>query len=155
MEETAGSYYVCEVDGILYGISSSSVRSFARIGLETISCFPGLPAHIRGLAAIGHSRMVGVVDLRQRLGKPEVLPTAKSRIVVFSCQYTAERHLPVLGLVVDSLRPMENIQARDVRSAGHWGGIEQRGDRRFLLGVAKVGNQDIALLDVNRVMRSD
>ena len=106
---------------------------------------PDLPAWIDGV--IEHrASVIPVVDMRARIGLPLVEPTPTTRILVLS---TSEGFI---GAIVDVVAEVASVPDASVSSPPPlFRGLAAH----FIRGIAKVGEQLVVILDVDRVLTSD
>ena len=106
---------------------------------------PDLPEWIDGV--IEHrASVIPVVDMRARIGLPSVEPTPTTRILVLS---TSEGFI---GAIVDVVAEVASVPEASVSPPPPlFRGLAAH----FLRGIAKVGEQPVVILDVDRVLTSD
>jgi len=106
---------------------------------------PDLPEWIDGV--IEHrASVIPVVDMRARIGLPSVEPTPTTRILVLS---TSEGFI---GAIVDVVAEVASVPEASVSPPPPlFRGLAAH----FLRGIAKVGEQLVVILDVDRVLTSD
>ncbi|HET7294659.1 MAG TPA: chemotaxis protein CheW [Vicinamibacteria bacterium] len=110
---------------------------------------PRTPEWIRGVINLRGS-VVPVVDLAVKLGLP---PSEDRRS---TCVVITEVHIEgepiVMGLLTDAVRQVIELPAQDVQPAPAFG-TRVRVD--FLLGMGRVGERLVLLLDVDRLLSAD
>lgn len=106
---------------------------------------PDLPQWIEGV--IEHrGKVIPVVDMRTRIGLPSVEPTPTTRTLVLT---TAEGFI---GAIVDVVAEVASIPQETVAPPPPlFRGLAAH----FVRGIAKVGEQLVVILDVDRVLTSD
>ena len=106
---------------------------------------PDLPEWIAGV--IEHrGNVIPVVDMRARIGLPSVAPTPTTRILVLN---TSEG---CIGAIVDVVAEVASVPDAGVSPPPPlFRGLAAH----FLRGIAKVGEQLVVILDVDRVLTSD
>lgn len=110
---------------------------------------PMMPPYVRGVINL-RGAVVPVIDLAVRFGRATALVTKRTCIVIIEVMANDERQ--VIGIVVDAVNEVLDIPASDVEPAPAFGsGI--RTD--FILGMGKVHNKFVILLDVNHVLAFD
>jgi purine-binding chemotaxis protein CheW len=93
------------------------------------------------------SSIVPVLDLRRRCGLPAAEPTAATRVVV------VQQGSQSLGLIVDSVDEVTIITAGAVEPVA--GIVQDTHERQLLLGVARLEERLVLLLDLAKVMAHD
>ena len=106
---------------------------------------PDLPEWIDGV--IEHrEKVIPVVDMRARIGLPTVDPTPTTRILVLN---TSEGFI---GAIVDVVAEVAAVPDASVSPPPPlFRGLAAH----FIRGIAKVGEQLVVILDVDRVLTSD
>jgi purine-binding chemotaxis protein CheW len=106
---------------------------------------PDLPAWIEGV--IEHrGKVIPVVDMRTRIGLPRVDPAPTTRILVMS---TSDGFI---GAIVDVVAEVASVPQGNVAPPPPlFRGLAAH----FVRGMAKVGEQLVVILDVDRVLNSD
>jgi len=128
-----------------YGISVRKVQEI--IGLTNITRVPGTPDFMRGIINL-RGKLIPVVDLRKRFGLPFRADTRKSCIIVVETTKKNSGHLTV-GAVVDSVSEVLSIGAEQIEPAP---ALDASVDTKFLLGLGKVGQKVVLLLNIEEVL---
>lgn len=119
------------------------------IEYSSLTDVPMMPPYIRGVINL-RGAVVPVIDLSVRFGRASAPVTKRTCIVIIEVMVNDERQ--VIGIVVDAVNEVIDIPASDVEPAPAFGaGI--RTD--FILGMGKVHNKFVILLDVNHVLAFD
>ena len=125
------------------GIPIMRSREILRVG--TITRIPEAPPHVRGVLNL-RGRVVPVVELRARLGLPEVPVTAHSRVII------VEAHGRLFGLLVDRASRIAKVPMSALRPASDQ---DWPANLDAVAGVVPVGAESIILLDVDRLVLPD
>jgi purine-binding chemotaxis protein CheW len=106
---------------------------------------PDLPEWIEGV--IEHrAKVIPIVDMRARIGLPQVEPTPTTRILVLN---TSEGFI---GAIVDVVAEVASVPRTNVTPPPPlFRGLAAH----FVRGIAKIGEQLVVILDVDRVLTSD
>ncbi len=116
------------------------------IEYSSLTDVPMMPPYVRGVINL-RGAVVPVIDLAVRFGRPSAPVTKRTCIVIIEVMANDERQ--VIGIVVDAVNEVLDIPAADVEPPPAFGtGI--RTD--FILGMGKVHNKFVILLDVNHVL---
>jgi purine-binding chemotaxis protein CheW len=119
------------------------------IEYSSLTDVPMMPPYVRGVINL-RGAVVPVIDLAVRFGRAPAEVTKRTCIVIIEVMANAERQ--VIGIVVDAVNEVLDIPAADVEPPPAFGtGI--RTD--FMLGMGKVHNKFVILLDVNHVLAFD
>lgn len=124
----------------LYGADISVVLEVSP--LLRVTRVPRTPAYIEGVTNL-RGRVIPVVDLRKRLGLPATPPTKSTRIAV------AEIEGGKIGMVVDAVVEVLRVDASAVEPPSP---MFSKIDTENVMGVAKVDDRLIVLLDLARVL---
>jgi purine-binding chemotaxis protein CheW len=131
---------VFEIAGECYGVEISRVQEIDR--LQPITVVPQVPDFIQGIINL-RGRVTPVVDLRKRLGLPNVEETPRTRIVVVKTEHEW------VGLIVDAVSEVLRISSDCVEPPSS---MVVTTDTAFVRGIAKLQERLIILLDLERVL---
>jgi purine-binding chemotaxis protein CheW len=126
-----------------FAIQVSSVREI--IGLQDITPVPQTPVYIKGVLNL-RGRVIPVIDLRKKCGLPEVEYGPQACIIVVRVE-TKAAGIP-MGVVVDGVSEVVNIQPNDVENMPDFGGEPHT----YLIGVAKLKGKVKVLLDIDQLL---
>ena len=140
-------YLTFSVTGEVFGIAIVSIKEI--IEYRTTTEVPMMPDFMRGVINL-RGRVVPVIDLAVRFGRPRGELTARSCIVIVEAQQEGEQH--DLGVVVDAVSAVADIADADIEPPPSFG---TRLRSEFITGMGKIGEKFVILLDVNRVLSID
>ncbi len=126
--------------GVTYGLPVTHVQEILRV--ESITRVPHAPATIRGVTNM-RGRVLPVVDLRVRLGLPEVPTDASSRLVVASSRGRS------IALLVDTVMQVQRVDTAEIQPPPP---DVMTDDSDYIVGVHQVADRLVVLLDVDRVL---
>jgi len=89
----------------VYGIEIQYVVEI--IGMSHITKVPHVPNYIKGIINV-RSKVVPIVDIRTRFGKPEIPYTSRTCIITLSFNDIS------VGIIVDSVADVEDIHTSDI-----------------------------------------
>ncbi|MBN2673578.1 MAG: purine-binding chemotaxis protein CheW, partial [Deltaproteobacteria bacterium] len=141
-----GKYMTFKLADEEYGFEILNVREI--IGMMDITRVPKTPDYIRGVINL-RGKVHPVVDLRLKFGMPETIPTEQTVIIVVQCQ--AATGSCTMGILVDEVLEVLNVEAKDIEPPPKLGGMETE-SHDFILGVGKVDHRVIFLLDIGKVL---
>jgi len=124
----------------LYGVDILRVQEIK--GYTAVTKIPNTPPHIKGVLNL-RGTIVPIVELRTKFGMPTIEYTMFTVIVVVVVKEK------IMGLVVDAVSDVLNIDKKDIQSAPQFGA---KVDVSFLNGIGKSGEKLIALLDMDRLL---
>jgi purine-binding chemotaxis protein CheW len=139
----AGKYLTVALDRETYGIAVLKVREIIR--LQKITPVPQVPAYVKGVINL-RGRVISIVDLRTKFG---LTAECAERTCIVVVQVRINEQITPMGLIVDSVDEVVNLAAADIEPAPDFGGAVSG---ECLLGMAKVKNRVMTLLDIDRVV---
>ncbi len=146
-EAQINQYLTFVLNAETFAIGILSIKEI--IEYSSLTDVPMMPPYVRGVINL-RGAVVPVIDLAVRFGRVSAPVTKRTCIVIIEVMVNAERQ--VIGIVVDAVNEVLDIPAADVEPPPAFGtGI--RTD--FMLGMGKVHNKFVILLDVNHVLAFD
>ena len=124
----------------LYGVDILRVQEIK--GYTSVTKIPNTPPHIKGVLNL-RGTIVPIVELRTKFGMPTIDYTAFTVIIVVVVRDK------VMGLVVDAVSDVLNIDKKDIQSPPQFG---VKVDVSFLNGIGKSGDKLVARLDIDRML---
>jgi purine-binding chemotaxis protein CheW len=138
---TEGSQYLTfQLGEELYGVDILRVQEIK--GYTTVTKIPNTPPHIKGVLNL-RGTIVPIVELRTKFGMPTIDYTMFTVIVVVVVR---DR---IMGLVVDSVSDVLNIDKNDIQPPPQFG---SKVDVSVLTGIGKSGDKLVALLNIDRLL---
>jgi purine-binding chemotaxis protein CheW len=131
---------VFQLGAELYGVEIARVHEIIR--LQTVTRVPRAPSFVEGVINL-RGKVIPVVDLRRRFGLPTSEHTRATRIVV------VEIGDQVIGTVVDSVSEVLRVNTSTVEQPSP---VVAGIDSEYLLGIAKLPDRLVILLDLDRVL---
>jgi purine-binding chemotaxis protein CheW len=119
-----------------------------------ITPLPHMPRFIEGVINL-RGAIIPVVDLRKRFGLTDIQndPRKMRMIITRGAVHGASGNAQdLLGLVVDTVREVLHVPARDIGPAPEAATGVQAG---FIAGVAKVMDRLVIILDIGRVLSGE
>jgi len=123
-----------------YGVDIGTVREIIRV--QEITHVPNAPDFVEGVINL-RGKVIPVVDLRKRFGIAPVDQTNDSRIVVVDIAGED------IGVMVDGVTEVLRIAEDTVETASS---IITTADSYYILGIAKLGERLIILLDLEKTL---
>ena len=127
----------------VYGIEILKAREI--IGLMDITTVPQTPEYMKGVINL-RGKVIPVIDLRLKFGMPEEEHTQETCVIVVEVNNTS------LGIIVDSVSEVSDINGREIEDAPSFG---QGIDTSFIMALGKVKDKIIILLDIEAVLSSE
>lgn len=143
----AGKYLTFVAGDEEYGIGILKVQEI--IGIMKVTRIPRVSNFIRGVINL-RGKVIPIVDLRLRFDLAMQEDSERTCIVVVQILRGDEQ--VTMGIVVDEVREVMDIAADAIEPPPRFGnGVSTA----FLLGMAKVSDKVIELLDIDRVLNED
>ena len=140
----AGKYLTFVLGREVYGVEILKVQEI--MGRIDTARLPGTPACIRGIINL-RTKIIPVIDLRRRFGLDAVTDTEKTCYIIL--QVVLSGQAATVGIAVDEVCEVLRIAEDRLDPVPHLGaGV----DLEFLLGLGKVGEKVILLLDADRLL---
>ncbi|HBA84082.1 MAG TPA: chemotaxis protein CheW [Verrucomicrobia bacterium] len=142
--DLAGKYLTFRMAGEEYGLEILKVQEI--IKMMDITRVPRAPESVRGVINL-RGKVIAVVDLRVRFGLETTDTTEKTCVIVVQVKQGEKR--VTMGLVVDEVSEVLDVSAQLIESTPEFGtGVKTD----FILGVGKIGQRVVMLLDVDRLL---
>ena len=132
----------------VYALSILKVQEI--IGLKEITRVPSAQEFIRGVINL-RGKVIPVIDLRLKFGLEQVEATDLTVIIVV--QYTQNEHDLTMGILVDEVLEVLDIQPANIQPPPSFGAVDLNSD--FILGVGMAEKRVIFLLDIDKALTSD
>jgi len=132
-----------------YAVEALRVREI--IGLLDITPLPRTPAHVRGVVNL-RGRIIPIVDLRVRLGMPEVEYTGRTCVVVLELNGKSEDdELVLMGAIVDLVNEVREIGMSQIDPPSTLRSAERAA---YVTGLAKLDDEGlvVSLLDIDALL---
>jgi purine-binding chemotaxis protein CheW len=142
--DTERQFVVFQLASGSYALDIASVQEIIRLPILT-QVSQALP-YVVGITNL-RSTIVPVLDLRRRCALPAAETTPATRVVV------VQQGSHGLGLIVDSVDEVTAIPAGAVEPVAAI--VQESRDRQLLLGVARLEDRLVLLLDLGKVVAPD
>ena len=130
-----------------YGLEILKVQEIR--GNAQLTRIPNAPAHLLGALNL-RGIIIPVVDLRKRFDLPKAERTRNTVVIVLSVTDSIGRR--VMGIVVDGVSGVIDVNAADIRAAPDLGGVVHA---EFIMGMTLTGGRTVILLDSDRMLADD
>jgi purine-binding chemotaxis protein CheW len=127
----------------IYGIEILKAREI--IGLMDITTVPQTPDYMKGVINL-RGKVIPVIDLRMKFAMQEEAHTQETCVIVVEVNSTS------IGIIVDSVSEVSDIGGGEIENAPKFG---QGIDTSFIMGLGKVKDKIIILLDIDAVLSSE
>jgi purine-binding chemotaxis protein CheW len=140
----SGKYLTFHLAEELYGLEILKVQEI--IGMMNVTQVPRTPDFVRGVINL-RGKVIPVVDLRRKFNMESIPDTERTCVIVVQvCRTDA---MVTMGIIVDEVSEVLEIQENQIEPAPSFGVSI---DTSFILGMGKVGQKVIILLDGDRVL---
>jgi len=139
-----GKYLTFNLMNEFYGVSVDWILQI--IAIPDITKIPKTPHFVKGVINL-RGKIIPVIDLRLRFKLPEQEYNERTSIVIIKIK--AEKSEVFIGIIVDKVLEVLDIHASQIEPAPAFG-VDL--DTRFILGMAKVKNLVVTLLNMNEVL---
>lgn len=143
----AGKYLTFRLASEDYGLEILKVQEI--IGMLPVTRVPKMPAFVRGIVNL-RGKLIPVIDMRAKFGMAAQADTDKTCIIVVQVNLQEQRL--TIGVIVDNVSEVLNIQQDQLEPPPSIGASL---DTEFLLGIGKVAEKVVILLDIDRVLTGD
>jgi purine-binding chemotaxis protein CheW len=123
-----------------YGVPIAALHEIVRV--PEITAVPDAPAYVEGVINL-RGKIVSVVDLRKRFGKPATALDRRNRILV------VEHRGRLAGMIVDSASEVVKLPESEIEAAP---AMMQEGGLDCVTGLGKYNGRLIILLDIEKVL---
>jgi len=130
-----------------YGIEILKVQEI--MGMLTVTPLPRTPDYMRGVINL-RGKVIPVVDLRLKFAMDAHEHTRRTCIIVVQVQ--REHAALTMGIIVDEVSEVLDVSAEQIEPPPSFGTDI---DTDFILGIGKVGNKVVMLLDVDCVLTGE
>lgn len=129
-----------------YGVDILRVQEIR--SWEPVSRIPNVPSYEKGVVNL-RGAIVPIVDLRERFGLSHLPYTPLTVVVVLQIQ-TSEGKTRVMGVVVDSVSDVVDVDKQTIQEAPDFG---TKVSTEFINGLASVNERMVMLLDVEKLLQ--
>jgi len=147
MEALAGKYLTFKLGMEAYGLAILKVQEI--VGIMPVTQIPRMPEFIRGVVNL-RGKVIPVIDLRLKFNMASQENTDRTCIIVV--QVARKSAQVTMGVIVDEVSEVLNIPSSVIEPPPSFG---QAVEADFILGMGKVADKVIMLLDVDRVLSGD
>ena len=140
----AGKYLTFRLDVEEFGLEILKVQEI--IKMMDITRVPRTPAFVRGVINL-RGKVIPVVDLRLKFEMEPKEATDKTCIIVVTVKRGTGA--VVMGVIVDEVSEVMDVAAGNIEPPPSFGGVV---DTSFILGMGKVGERVVTLMDVDKVL---
>ena len=134
---------VFELADEYYGVDIANVDGIVK--MQAITRVPHSPSFVEGVTNL-RGEILPVIDLRKRFDLEAHQTNTESRIINIAIEDMK------IGMIVDSVSEVLTIQDTMIEETPR---IVTSVDSSFIIGIAKLGDRLIILLDLSRILQSE
>lgn len=124
----------------IYGIEIQNVLEI--IEMQHITKIPHVPSYIKGIINV-RSKVVPIVDIRTRFGKPEIPYTSRTCIIIVTVEDDS------VGIIVDRVADVEDIHSGDISATPETRNVNTNS---FIQYMIRSGDIVKLILDVDKLL---
>ncbi len=124
----------------IYGIEIQNVLEI--IEMQHITKIPHVPTYIKGIINV-RSKVVPIVDIRTRFGKPEIPYTSRTCIIIVTVDDDS------VGIIVDRVADVEDIHSGDISATPEARNVNTQS---FIQYMIRSGDIVKLILDVDKLL---
>jgi purine-binding chemotaxis protein CheW len=140
----AGKYLTFQLGREVFGLQILKVQEI--IGILPVTRVPRTPPYMRGVVNL-RGKVIPVIDLRRKFDLPEQADGKRTCIIVM--QLEGQNSKVITGIIVDEVSEVLNVTAEQLEPSPDFG---EGAQTDFILGMGKVGQKVVMLLDVDKVL---
>jgi len=137
-------YLTFILNGEEYGINILKVRGIQ--GWEKTTVIPNAPGYVVGLINL-RGEVVPIIDLRTRFEMEANEYDARTVVIIVNIEQPGKER--TVGVVVDAVSEVYNINPTDVRQAPDFG---EEVDNDFIRGLVLIEEKMVILLEIDRLI---
>ncbi len=145
--QLAGKYLTFKLGAEIYGLGILKVQEI--IGMIPVTHVPRTPSYMRGVINL-RGKVIPVVDLRLKFCMQPQQDTERTCIIVVQVRRSDQKI--VMGLIVDEVSEVSDIAAGQIEPPPSFGSSV---DTAFILGMGKVNEKVVMLLDTDKVLSNE
>ena len=147
MASLAGKYLTFRLGAEEFGLEILKVQEI--IKMMEITKVPRTPAFVRGVINL-RGKVIPVVDLRLKFDMEGKVNTDKTCVIVVTVH--RKSGAVVMGIIVDEVSEVLDVAGSSIEPPPEFGGVV---DTSFILGMGKIGERVVTLMDVDRVLSGE
>lgn len=128
-----------------YGLEILKVQTI--IGMMDVTPMPRTPDFVKGVINL-RGQIIPVIDLRLKFAMESVEHTSETCVIVVQVANEQNEEI-IMGVIVDRVSEVMDISSEQIEETPEFG-IDL--DTEFILGIGKIADKVVILLDVDKVM---
>lgn len=144
LTDLSGKYLTFNLMEEFYGINVDRILQI--IAIPDITKIPKTPEFVKGVINL-RGKIIPVIDLRLKFKLPTQEYNDRTSIVIIKVK--TEKSEIFIGIIIDKVLEVLDIHAEDIENTPTFG---VKLDTEFILGMAKVKNKVVTLLNINKIL---
>jgi len=144
VEHLGGKYLTFKLAKEIYGLGILKVQEI--IGIMSVTHVPKTPDFVRGVINL-RGKVIPVIELRRKFDMDPIDDTEHTCVIVM--QIDRNGTSDTMGIIVDEVSEVLDIRPDQIEPAPAFGAAV---DIAFILGMGKMNEKVIMLLDVDRTL---
>jgi purine-binding chemotaxis protein CheW len=145
--EICGKYLTFNLIDEHYGINVDHILQI--IAIPDVTPIPKTPEFVKGVINL-RGKIIPVIDLRLKFKLPSQEYNDRTSIVIIKVKVDSNEIY--IGIIVDKVLEVLDIHNQDIEKTPEFG---VQLDTEYLLGMAKVKNKVVSLLNINKVLTEE
>lgn len=146
LDENTEQYLTFILSGEEYGVDILRVQEIK--GWDAVTQIPNTPDYVRGVINL-RGTIVPIIDLRTRFNMEQLEYGPTTVVIVLKVVHEGSSR--IMGIVVDGVSDVYNMQRDDIKPAPDFGtGI----DTAFVKGLATVQEKMVIIIDIDFMLNS-
>ena len=146
VKELEGKYLTFNLMEEYYGVSVKWILQI--IAIPDITKIPKTPPFVMGVINL-RGKIIPVIDLRLKFGLPIKEYNERTSIVIIKIH--SENSEIYIGIIVDRVNEVLDIHVKEIEKTPAFG-IDF--DSQYILGMAKVKNKVVTLLNIDKILHN-
>lgn len=144
--EAVEQYLTFILAGEEYGVDILRVQEIK--GWDEVTPIPNTPEYVRGVINL-RGAIIPIVDLRCRFGLGELAYGPTTVMIILKVQ--SEERERIMGVVVDAVSEVYNINAGELQPPPEFGGVV---NIEYIRGLASINDTMIIVLDIDNLLNA-
>lgn len=142
LQEMQQKYLLFSLAGEIYACPLLAIREVIKVG--AIKSVPYMTSHFKGVTNL-RGQIISIIDLREKLGlKPP--PQTQGLILIVDCEEG------LIGTIIDDVLSVQDFLPNEIENHPN---LETRVPVEFLIGIAKMKEQLVNIIDIKRSLSSE
>jgi purine-binding chemotaxis protein CheW len=139
-----GKYLTFLLGEEVYGLGILKVQEI--IGIMKVTAIPQVPEYVRGVINL-RGKVIPVLELRSKFGLAACEDTERTCVIVVQVMEDAAQR--TMGIIVDEVSEVADVREDNIEPPPSFGNTVETD---FILGMAKIGDGVVTLLDVDDIL---